>query len=160
MGRSSGSGSWGRPERTPATGALMVATGIGLVKASRAAGGAAARQRSVHRTNRSPRLRKINRPKPPLGTEPGPRPARNPVVITVKLSRPNQIRGHSVMRRFVALSILSLAAALSAVPSAEAQLRRRSDGLVVNVRPRSFLNPGNVVAPGAQVNPASAYGQY
>ena len=64
------------------------------------------------------------------------------------------------MRRFVALSILSLAAALSAVPSAEAQLRRRSDGLVVNVRPRSFLNPGNVVAPGAQVNPASAYGQY
>jgi len=64
------------------------------------------------------------------------------------------------MRRLLALSILSLAAVAAAIPTAEAQPGRRGDVLILNVRPRNWLNPGNVVAPGAQVNPASAYGQY
>ena len=63
------------------------------------------------------------------------------------------------MRRFLALSVLSLAAIAAAVPSAEAQNGRRGDVLILNVRPRNFLNPGNVIAPGSQVNPASAFGQ-
>jgi hypothetical protein len=64
------------------------------------------------------------------------------------------------MRRFLTLSFLSLAALAAAVPSVEAQDRRRGDVLILNVRPRNWLNPGNVVEPGASVNPASAYGQY
>ena len=31
--------------------------------------------------------------------------------------------------------------------------------LILNVRPRSWLNPGNVIPVGAQVNPASPLGQ-
>ena len=64
------------------------------------------------------------------------------------------------MRRFLTLSFLSLAAMAAAVPSVEAQDRRRGDVLILNVRPRNWLNPGNVIAPGAQVNPASPLGQY
>jgi len=63
------------------------------------------------------------------------------------------------MRRFLALSFLSLAAIAAAVPAAEAQNGRRGDVLILNVRPRNWLNPGNVIPQGAQVNPASAYGQ-
>jgi len=64
------------------------------------------------------------------------------------------------MRRFLTLSFLSLAAVAAAVPSVEAQDRRRNgDVLILNVRPRSWLNPGNVIPVGAQVNPASPLGQ-
>ena len=64
------------------------------------------------------------------------------------------------MHRILALSCLSLAAIAAAVPSAEAQTgRRRGDVLILNVRPRSWLNPGNVIPVGAQVNPASPLGQ-
>jgi hypothetical protein len=63
------------------------------------------------------------------------------------------------MRRFLALSFLSLAAMAAAVPPAEAQNSRRGDALILNVRPRSWLNPGNVIPVGAQVNPASPLGQ-
>jgi hypothetical protein len=63
------------------------------------------------------------------------------------------------MRRFLALSFLSLAAMAAAVPPAEAQNGRRGDALILNVRPRSWLNPGNVIPVGAQVNPASPLGQ-
>ena len=64
------------------------------------------------------------------------------------------------MRRILALSLFSLAAVGAVAPVAEAQGRRNGGVLTLNVRPRSWLNPGNVIAPGAQVNPASAYGQY
>ena len=37
--------------------------------------------------------------------------------------------------------------------------RRRGDVLILNVRPRNWLNPGNVVPVGVQVNPASPLGQ-
>ena len=58
------------------------------------------------------------------------------------------------MRRFLVLSVLSLAALQAAAPAAEAQNgRRRGDVLTLNVRPRSWLNPGNVVAPGVGMNP-------
>jgi hypothetical protein len=59
------------------------------------------------------------------------------------------------MRRFVCLSVLSLAALAATLPAAEAQTRRRvavvetvGQPLVLRVRPRSFLDAGNVVAPG------------
>ncbi|KAA2237089.1 hypothetical protein [Salinarimonas soli] len=52
------------------------------------------------------------------------------------------------MRRIV-LALSALAALAAAVP-AEAQTRRSRDGdaLILNVRPRSYLDAGNVVAPG------------
>jgi len=58
------------------------------------------------------------------------------------------------MRRFITFSLLALAAALTAAPPAEAQQRRRviiqDDGVpIIRVRPRSFLDPGNVVEPGS-----------
>jgi hypothetical protein len=43
--------------------------------------------------------------------------------------------------------------------AAEAQEYRQGAPLRLNVRPRSFLDAGNVVAPNSAVNPASAYGQ-
>ena len=65
------------------------------------------------------------------------------------------------MRRLALLGLMSIAALMAAVPDAEAQLRRRGeDTLALNVRPRNWLNPGNVVEPGSTANPASAYGQY
>ena len=64
------------------------------------------------------------------------------------------------MRRFLALSVLSLAALAAAVPAAEAQTGRRGNVLTLNVRPRSWLNPGNVVAPGVGMNPTRGYAQY
>ena len=53
------------------------------------------------------------------------------------------------MKCLAGLGLLTLAALASAAP-AEAQVRRRApeEGLVVNVRPRSFLDAGRVVRPG------------
>ena len=65
------------------------------------------------------------------------------------------------MRRLAAYAALSLAVC-SALP-AEAQTRslRRSgeDVLILNVRPRSYLDAGNVVPVGSQHSPASGFGQ-
>jgi hypothetical protein len=65
------------------------------------------------------------------------------------------------MRRLAAFAALSLAA-LTALP-AEAQTRslRRSgeDVLILNVRPRSFLDAGKVVPVGSYHSPASGFGQ-
>ena len=65
------------------------------------------------------------------------------------------------MRRLAAFAALSLAA-LSAVP-AEAQtrtLRRNGEGtLILNVRPRSYLDAGNVVPVGSMNYPTSGHGQ-
>lgn len=58
------------------------------------------------------------------------------------------------MRRTAAIAASLLALALAGT-AAEAQDRP----LRLNVRPRSFLDAGNVVAPGSSVNPASAQGQ-
>lgn len=58
------------------------------------------------------------------------------------------------MRR-TALIASSLAALAGIGLVAEAQ----AEPLRLNVRPRSFLDAGKVVAPGASVNPASAQGQ-
>lgn len=64
------------------------------------------------------------------------------------------------MRRPLALAFLSLAALAAAVPAAEAQDRRRpGEGLAITVRPRSFLDAGNVVPVGSLGSPASAFGQ-
>jgi hypothetical protein len=64
------------------------------------------------------------------------------------------------MRRLPALCLLTLAA-VTAAPLAEAQTRRvRDDGaLILNVRPRSYLEPGNVVAPGSLDRTTSGYAQ-
>src|SRR3954447_9953997 len=80
----------------------------------------------------------------------------------VKLSRrvSADLQRTVAMRRIVTLSLLSLAAIGAVAPAAEAQGRRNGGALTLNVRPRSWLNAGNVIEPGAQVNPASAYGQY
>ena len=59
------------------------------------------------------------------------------------------------MRRLISLSLLSLAALAAAVPAAEAQTRRQvvavetvGQPVILRVRPRSFLDAGNVVQPG------------
>ena len=67
------------------------------------------------------------------------------------------------MRRLTVLAALSIAA-LSAVPvaSAEAQTRtyrRNGEVLILNVRPRSYLDAGNVVPVGSMNYPTSGYGQ-
>jgi hypothetical protein len=65
------------------------------------------------------------------------------------------------MRRLAAFAALSIAA-LSALP-AEAQTRslRRSgeDVLILNVRPRSYLDAGNVVPVGSMNHPVTGLGQ-
>jgi len=56
------------------------------------------------------------------------------------------------MRRFAAIAALSIAALTVAASIAEAQtqLRRRGEEvLILNVRPRSFLDPGKVVPVGS-----------
>lgn len=61
------------------------------------------------------------------------------------------------MRRFVTLGLASLAAA--AAFSATAQAQNRDRPLTFRVTPRSFLDPGNVVAPGS-INPGyTGFGQ-
>jgi hypothetical protein len=64
------------------------------------------------------------------------------------------------MRRFLTLSFLSLAAMAAAVPTVEAQDRRRGDVLILNVRPRNWLNPGNVVEPGALLSEPAAVAEH
>lgn len=55
----------------------------------------------------------------------------------------------------VATALVSLAAG-----TAQAQQSYNVNGpLKLTVRAKSFLNPGNTVAPGSQANPASALGQ-
>jgi hypothetical protein len=63
--------------------------------------------------------------------------------------------------RLTALALLSVAAATAATTLAEAQTRRVVSGepLILNVRPRSFLEPGNVVQPGELNRGASALAQ-
>ncbi|MCB8819123.1 hypothetical protein [Microvirga rosea] len=61
------------------------------------------------------------------------------------------------MRRFVTISLASLAAITAFSVTAEAQNRNRP--LTFRVAPRSFLDPGNVVAPNSISPGASGYGQ-
>jgi hypothetical protein len=64
------------------------------------------------------------------------------------------------MRHLTIYTALSLAF-VGALP-AEAQtrtLRRNGEVLILNVRPRSYLDPGNVVPVGSMNYPASGYGQ-
>ena len=61
------------------------------------------------------------------------------------------------MRRLLAVLALTVAALSAAAPVAEAQTRR--EGLSITVRPRSFLDAGNVVQPGSLSSPASGFGQ-
>ena len=63
--------------------------------------------------------------------------------------------------RLVALAIASAATIVALAPLAEAQtLRRRGEQtIIIDVRPRSFLDAGNVVPVGSQHSPAGSYGQ-
>jgi hypothetical protein len=63
------------------------------------------------------------------------------------------------MRR-IALALSAFAALAAALP-AEAQTRRTSDGevLILNVRPRSYLDAGNVVRPGSMGSYAAVSSQ-
>ena len=64
------------------------------------------------------------------------------------------------MRRLAAFAALAVVA-ISALP-AEAQTRLRRQGedvLILNVRPRSYLDAGNVVPVGSINYPTSGYGQ-
>src|SRR3954466_4266862 len=64
------------------------------------------------------------------------------------------------MIRLATLTAFSLAG-LTAIP-AEAQtrtVRRNGEVLILNVRPRSYLDPGNVVPVGSMNYSASGYGQ-
>jgi hypothetical protein len=63
--------------------------------------------------------------------------------------------------RLTALGLLSLAALTAASTFAEAQTRRQAPGepLILNVRPRSFLDPGNVVQPGSLDRTTSGFAQ-
>lgn len=65
------------------------------------------------------------------------------------------------MRRLVLLAAASVAAIATMAPAADAQsLRRRGEQVIIlDVRPRSFLDAGNVVPVGSQHSPASSYGQ-
>ena len=66
------------------------------------------------------------------------------------------------MRRLAVLAALSVAA-LSLVPVAPAEaqtLRRRGEEtIILNVRPRSYLDAGNVVPVGSMNHPVSGIGQ-
>jgi hypothetical protein len=65
------------------------------------------------------------------------------------------------MRRLVLLAAAATAAVVTMAPVAEAQsLRRRGEQVIIlDVRPRSFLDAGNVVPVGSQHSPVSGYGQ-
>ena len=65
------------------------------------------------------------------------------------------------MRRLVLLATASVATFMAIAPVAEAQsLRRRGEQtIILDVRPRSYLDAGNVVPVGSQHSPASSYGQ-
>jgi hypothetical protein len=63
--------------------------------------------------------------------------------------------------RLTVLGLLSLAALTAASTLAEAQTRRQASGepLILNVRPRSFLDAGNVVQPGTLDRTTSGFAQ-
>lgn len=61
------------------------------------------------------------------------------------------------MRRFAVLGLAVLAAAATLPVVAEAQAQDRP--LVFRVTPRSFLDPGNMVAPNSMNRGTSGYGQ-
>src|SRR5687768_11866574 len=66
------------------------------------------------------------------------------------------------MRRLAVLAAASVATFVALAPAAEAQtLRRRGDQtIILDVRPRSYLNAGNVVPVGSAHSPGvSGYGQ-
>jgi len=65
------------------------------------------------------------------------------------------------MRRLALLAAASIAALTALAPIAEAQtLRRRGEQtIILNVRPRSYLEPGNVVPVGSQNYTTNGYGQ-
>ena len=69
------------------------------------------------------------------------------------------------MRLLTLLGLVSLAALAAATTGAEAQNRRRTAVVVqesaplLRVRPRSFLEPGNVVPPGSIERQRSGYWQ-
>lgn len=66
------------------------------------------------------------------------------------------------MRRLSTVCLLSLAAVTAATTLAEAQTRRvqRDNGIMIlNVRPRSYLNPGTVVEVGSLDRTTSGYAQ-
>jgi hypothetical protein len=65
------------------------------------------------------------------------------------------------MRRLALLAAASVATFVALAPVAEAQtLRRRGEQtIILDVRPRSYLDAGNVVSVGSQHSPASSYGQ-
>ena len=65
------------------------------------------------------------------------------------------------MRRLALLAAVSVATFMALAPVAEAQtLRRRGEQtIILDVRPRSYLDAGNVVPVGSQHSPASSYGQ-
>jgi hypothetical protein len=64
------------------------------------------------------------------------------------------------MRRVIALAALSVATVVALAPVAEAQSRRRGDDvLILNVRPRSFLDAGRVVPVGSENRGASGFAQ-
>jgi hypothetical protein len=51
------------------------------------------------------------------------------------------------------------AASLAALAGLSFVVEAHAEPLRLNVRPRSFLDAGNVVAPNSSVNPASGFGQ-
>lgn len=61
------------------------------------------------------------------------------------------------MRRFAVIGLASLAAVTAFSAGADAQTRERP--LVFRVTPRSFLDPGNVVAPNSISPGTTGYGQ-
>ena len=64
------------------------------------------------------------------------------------------------MRRFVTLGLVSLAAAAVLATGADAQSRQEAGRpLQFRVTPRSFLDPGNVVAPNSISPGTTGYGQ-
>jgi hypothetical protein len=70
------------------------------------------------------------------------------------------------MRRLASLGslgLLSVAAVIAAAPAAEAQqqYRYRQDGqvLILNVKPRSYLDPGNVVPVGSEHRAGTAFSE-
>ena len=68
--------------------------------------------------------------------------------------------GSSLMYLKLISGVLAVAAAIASVHTTEARpTRRPTEPLALTVGPRSYLNPGKVVAPGAFDGPTSAYGQ-
>ena len=65
------------------------------------------------------------------------------------------------MRRLALLAAASVATFVALAPVAEAQtLRRRGEQtIILDVRPRSYLDAGNVVPVGSMNYPTSGYGQ-